>query len=111
MTTAYFILEEPTPELLARTVDSCMQRYQAQPQGGVAFHGSTAYQAMTALVPEMGLPGHETRCSNKECALRDRCRRWLFRDDPWAHESPRWQHGGIYCDWQLLLPEQPSTGI
>lgn len=110
MTTAYFILEEPTPEGLAHAVDSCMNRYEAVPQGGVTFHGSTVYQAMIAPVPVSGLVGRESRCNNNQCDLRERCQRWLCREDPWRHEAPRWRYGGETCDWKLLLPEDaPPT--
>lgn len=110
MTTAYFILNEPTPELLACAVDFCMERYEAVPQGGVTFHGSTVYQAMIAPVPVSGLVGREARCNNDQCDLRERCQRWLCREDPWRHEAPRWRHGGETCDWKLLLPEDaPPT--
>lgn len=110
MPTAYFILEEHTTGSLSQAVTECMERYQAQPQGGVAFHGSLVVQAMTADIPEHGLVSNEARCSNHECKLRHQCRRWLSRDDPWRESVLRWRHGGESCDWKLLLPEDsPPT--
>ena len=103
MTLAYFILEEPSTDLLAQSVSACMKDHNATPQGGIAFHGSTLVQAMTAPIPPNGLLGDESRCNNDQCNIREQCRRWLFRDDPWRHESPRWRYGGPSCDWKLLL--------
>ena len=77
----------------------------------VAFHGNTVYQAMLAPVPITGLVGREARCNNDQCDLRERCQRWLSREDPWRHEAPRWRHGGETCDWKLLLPEDAPPTI
>lgn len=48
MTVAYFILEELTTEALAQAVDVCLERYEATPIGGVAFHGNTVALPNTA---------------------------------------------------------------
>lgn len=111
MTTVYFILEEHTTESLSQAVTECMERHQARPQGGVAFHGSVVVQAMTASIPQHGLVSNEARCSNHECRLRHRCRRWLSREDPWRFERPIWRHGGESCDWKLLLPEDTAPTV
>lgn len=104
MTSIFFILKAESVELLTVLVQKAQTDHAAVPQGGLCFHGSTMYQAMTAPLPPHGLDGIVSRCCNDQCSLRETCRRWMFRDDPWRQGPPRWEYGGKTCDWKMLVP-------
>lgn len=107
----YGIVKATTLEALTAEVNRHLA-YGAQVCGGLLRmpESGLCLQPMLFPVPAGTLRTDATRCSREDCRVRERCLRYVEREEPWMSEL-FWvdYFGGVSCDGYLVAPKKPAA--